>query len=158
MKAKTVYKAFWYESEVRWESSRRGKICSSGKPEVKISSPPEFKGEAGIWTPEDLFLSSVNACTMSTFLAYAQHKNLPLVAYESEAEGLVERVEGKYRFTKIVLNPHIDVESEEAIPQAREILDNAHRDCLITNSTTAEVEIFPQIRVPVGMTVASVAA
>lgn len=158
MKPKTKYRAFWYESEVRWESNRTGKICSTGKPEVKISSPPAFRGEAGIWTPEDLFVASVNACTMTTFLAYARHKSLPLVVYESDAEGLIERVDGKFRFTKIVLNPHIEVKSEEAIPQARAILEDAHRDCFLTNSTTAEVEMFPRIRVSAGMPVESAAA
>lgn len=158
MKAKTTYKTFWYESEVRWEANRRGKICSTDKPEVKISSPPAFKGEAGMWTPEDLFVASVNACTMTTFLAYAHHKNLPLVGYESDAEGLLEHVEGKYRFTKIVLHPHIEVKSEDAIPQARQILEDAHKDCLITNSTTAEVELFPLIRASTAVPVASAAA
>ena len=158
MKPKTIYKAFWYESEVRWESGRRGRICSAGKPEVQISSPPAFRGEAGIWTPEDLFVASVNACTMTTFLAYAQHNNLPLVVYESDAEGLLEQVEGKFRFTKIVLHPHVEVKSEEAIPLARHILDDAHKDCLITNSTTAEVEMFPQIRASAVTPVESVAA
>jgi organic hydroperoxide reductase OsmC/OhrA len=146
MNAKKSYKAYWYKSEVQWEASRRGKICSAQKPELKISSPPEFKGEAGFWTPEDLFVASVNACTMMTFLAYAHHKNLPLVGYESEAEGLLEYVDGKYRFTKVVLRPHIELGSEDALEQARQILEDAHKGCFVTNSTTAEVELFPLIR------------
>lgn len=147
MEIKKTHKVFRYESEVRWESSRRGKICSSGKPELKISSPPEFKGEAGFWTPEDMFVASVNACTMTTFVAYAQHKNVQLVGYESEAEGVLENVEGKYRITKVTLHPHVMLKSEEDVRQAREILEDAHRACFITNSTTAEVELFPQFRV-----------
>ncbi len=143
---KSSHKTFWYECDVRWESNRKGHICSAGKPQISISSPPEFKGEAGIWTPEDLFVAALNACTMTTFLAYAQHKNLPLVAYESDARGEVEYLDGKFRFTKITIKPHIEVQSEEAISQARQTLDDAHRNCMIANSTTAEVEIIPQIR------------
>jgi organic hydroperoxide reductase OsmC/OhrA len=147
MSAKKTYRAYWYKSEIQWEASRRGRLCSAGKPELEISSPPEFKGEAGIWTPEDLFVASVNACTMMTFLAYAHHKNLALMGYESEAEGLLEYVDGKYRFTKVVLRPHIEVESEDAVQQARQILEDAHKGCFVTNSTTAEVELFPLIRI-----------
>jgi len=147
MEPKKTYKVFRYESEVRWESGRSGKMCSYGKPELRISSPPEFKGEAGFWTPEDLFVASVNACTMTTFLAYAQHRNLPLERYESEAEGVLENVEGNYRFTKITLHPHVELKSQEAVTLAREILEDAHKNCLITNSTTAKVEVFPQFRV-----------
>jgi organic hydroperoxide reductase OsmC/OhrA len=146
METKKVYKVFRYGSEVRWEARRRGRACSSGKPELEISSPPEFKGDPGFWTPEDMFVASVNACTMMTFLAYAQHKGLELAEYESEAEGVLENVEGKYRFTEITVRPHVVVKSAEALPQAREILDSAHRDCLVTNSTTAVVKIFPELR------------
>lgn len=158
MEAKKTYKVFRYENEIRWESGRRGKLCSSGKPEVTFSSPPEFKGEPGLWTPEDLFVASVNMCTMTTFLAYAQHKNLPLAGYESEAEGVLEYVEGKYRFTKITLHPHVELKSEEAVTPAREILDDAHKNCLIANSTTAKVEVFPQFRVSLAAPTGSVRA
>ena len=146
METKKAYKVFRYGSEVRWEARRRGRACSSGKAELEISSPPEFKGDPGFWTPEDLFVASVNACTMMTFLAYAQHKGLELVEYESEAEGVLENVEGKYRFTEVTVRPHVVVKSAEAVSQAREILASAHRDCLVTNSTTAEVKIFPEVR------------
>jgi organic hydroperoxide reductase OsmC/OhrA len=145
METKKTYKVFRYGSEVRWEAGRRGEACSSGKPGLKISSPPEFKGDPGFWTPEDLFIASVNACTMMTFLAYAQHKGLELAQYESEAEGVLENVEGKYRFTEVTVRPHVIVKSADAVNQAREILDSAHRNCLVSNSTTAEVKMFPQI-------------
>lgn len=147
MEPKAIYKTFWYETEVRWESNRKGQVSSMGMPGITISSPPEFKGEAGIWTPEHLFVTSVNACTMTTFLAYAQHRNLPLVSYESDAKGMAERIDGKYRFTKIELYPHIEVHSQEAVLQARQILDNAHRDCMISNSTNVEVKIVPRIQI-----------
>jgi len=146
MEVKKAYKVFRYGSEVRWRASRRGSVCASGKPELEISSPPEFKGDPGFWTPEDLFVASVNACIMMTFLAYAQHKGLELAEYESEAEGVLENVEGKYRFTEITVRPHVVVKSGEAVSLAREIMDSAHRNCLVTNSTTAEVKIFPEVR------------
>lgn len=64
-----TYKVFRFESGVYWKSGRKGILCSSGKPDVEITSPPEFKGEAGRWTPEDMLVASVNACTLMTFLA-----------------------------------------------------------------------------------------
>lgn len=146
METKKVYKVFRYGSEVCWGAGRRGRVCSSGKPEFEISSPPEFKGDPGFWTPEDLFVAAINACIMMTFLAYAQHKGLELAEYESEAEGVLENVEGKLRFTEITVRPHVVVKSGEAVSLAREIMDTAHRNCFVTNSTTAEVKIFPEVR------------
>lgn len=147
METKKAYKVFRYENEVSWESARRGTISSAGKPDVAVSSPPEFKGEPGRWTPEDLFLSSVNLCTMLTFVAYAQHRGLNLASYESDAEGTLENVDGKYRFTEIVLHPHVRVKSQEEVERARELLESAHRDCFVANSISAPVKVFPDIRV-----------
>ena len=147
MEIKKAYKVFRYASEARWRSDRRGKVCSSSKPDVEISSPPDFKGEAGFWTPEDLFVASVNSCIMMTFVAYAKHKALEFMTYESEAEGLLESVDGKYRFTEIVLHPHVSVKSPEDLERAREILDQAHKSCFVSNSITGTVRVFPDIRV-----------
>ena len=146
MEGKKAYKVFRFESEVRWNADRRGVTCSAGKPDLEVSSPPEFKGEAGFWTPEDMFVASVNACTLMTFAAFAQHKGLSIASYESDAEGVLEFQEGSYRFTEVILHPHITVKSQDDVDKAREIIESAHQKCLITNSITAQVKIFPDIR------------
>ena len=147
MEIKKAYKVFRYQNDVRWGSDRRGKICSSGKPDIEISSPPEFKGEAGFWTPEDMFIASVNTCTLMTFLAFARHKGLEFVSYASAAEGVLENVEGRYRFTEIVLHPHIVLRLNADIDRTRQILEDAHKSCLVSNSITTTVKIYPDIRV-----------
>jgi organic hydroperoxide reductase OsmC/OhrA len=146
MEPKKAYKVFRYENEVCWESARRGTISSAGKPDVAVASPPEFKGEAGRWTPEDLFLASVNLCTMLTFVAYAQHRGLDFAGYQSDAEGTLENVDGKYRFTEIVLHPHVRLKSAEDAGRARELLENAHRDCFVSNSVSTTIKVFPDFR------------
>ena len=147
MEPKRSYKVFRYESEVRWQSGRRAMICSSGKPDLTISSPPEFKGEAGLWAPEDMFVAAVNVCTLLTFVAFAQHKGLDFSGYESDAEGVLENVDGKYRFTEITLHPHVCIKRQEDIPLAEQILKDAHSNCFVTNSITTPVKVFPQFRV-----------
>src|SRR5581483_8695907 len=47
---------------------RLGQVHANGLPAVTFSTPPEFKGEAGFWTPEHLFVASAEACLMATFL------------------------------------------------------------------------------------------
>jgi organic hydroperoxide reductase OsmC/OhrA len=147
MEPKKAYKVFRYQTDVRWKSGRRAVISSAGKPDIEVSSPPEFKGEAGFWTPEDLFVASINMCTLMTFLAFAQHKGLELVAYESAAEGVLENVEGKYRFTEVILHPHLTVKSQADVERARELLDSAHKGCLVSNSITSAVKVFPEIHI-----------
>jgi peroxiredoxin-like protein len=147
MEVKKAYKVFRYQNEVHWKSGRRGVVGSSGKPDLEVSSPPEFKGEAGLWTPEDMFVAAINACTLLSFLAFAQQKGLEFVSYESEAEGTLEAIEGKYRFTEIALHPHVALKSQEDVESARKILESAHAHCFISNSTSASVKLFPQFRV-----------
>ena len=95
MEPKKAYKVFRYQTNVLWKSGRRAVISSAGKPAIEVSSPPEFKGEAGFWTPEDMFVASINLCTLMTFVAFAQRQELDFVSYESAAEGVIENVEGK---------------------------------------------------------------
>ena len=139
------YKSFTYNTNVQWTSDRQGVLNSDGKPEIAISSPPEFKGIAGVWTPEDFFVAAVDMCQMTTFLSFGMRKNIPLKSYKSFAEGLLEFADGKYRFTKIVLKPEITVEQSWTKEQIEELVHQAHDNCLIGNSITAEVVVEPII-------------
>ncbi|MBZ5513395.1 MAG: OsmC family protein [Acidobacteriia bacterium] len=147
MEPKKTYKTFRYLTGVAWKSGRRAVVSSDGRPDIEVSSPPEFKGDAGFWTPEDMFVASVDLCTLMTFLAFAQRKELDFASYESTAEGVLEFVEGKYRFTEIILRPHLVLKSESDTERARQILDDAHKGCLVSNSITAAVKMLPEIRI-----------
>ena len=145
-KPKIKYKTFTYHTDLNWTGNRSGTLQSKGKPEFRISSPPEFKGEEGVWTPEDLFVASVDICTMTTFMAFAEHKNIPIVSYNTHAEGLLEFIDGQYQFTKIILRPTILVQTSDAIEQTRQTLKDAHKSCLISNSIKSEVTVDPKIQ------------
>jgi peroxiredoxin-like protein len=146
VQAKTAYKSFRYKNSLGWNGDRRGKISASGKPEVDIGSPPEFKGEPGVWSPEELLVASLNACLMLTFVSMAQSKKLEFVSYESEAEGLLENIDGKYRITKISVNPSLTLKSEPDVEVARTIMNKVEENCFISNSITSGVELTPQFR------------
>jgi organic hydroperoxide reductase OsmC/OhrA len=141
------YKTFRYNTGLQWLADKSGELSSDGKPSFRVSSPPEFKGEAGVWTPEDLFVAAVDICMMTTFLAFAQRRQLPIVSYTSKAEGILEFVDGGYRFTNVKLQPAIVVASEGALEQVRQTLHDAHESCLIANSIGAEVTVDATITV-----------
>jgi len=144
-KAKKKYKTFQFHNKLKWTGNRVATLQAEDKPDLTVSSPPEFKGEADKWSPEDLFVGAVNICTMTTFLAFANHKDLPLDGYESGGEGLLERVESGYEFTKVTLRPKIVVAGEEHIESAKQILHDAHEKCLVSNSIKGEVVLEPEI-------------
>lgn len=140
------HKSFTYQNNVRWLGTRAAILSGDGKPHLRLASPPEFKGEANVWTPEDLFVAAVNMCTLTTFASFAQRLGLPIDEYTSEAEGTLEFSEGRYRFTKIVLRPTIVVADGAALNRTALVLEDAHRACLVANSITAEVVIEPDIQ------------
>lgn len=137
------HKSFTFHTRLSWHEERRGQLHAANKPTVVVGSPPEFKGDPRDWSPEELFVGAVETCTMTTFVAFATRKHLPLVAYSSEAEGTLEFEDENYRFTRIVIRPTVRVETVEAVDQARQILRDAHHACMIGNSIRAEVLLEP---------------
>jgi peroxiredoxin-like protein len=132
-------KEYLYQTVVKWTEQRKGIISCAGKPDIQVATPPEFKGHEGIWSPEDLFVASVNVCVMSTFLAFAERTGLAFSAYESSAEGRLELVGGKFQFTTITIRPSITLKSGDDADKAKELIEKAEANCLISNSIKAMV-------------------
>src|SRR6266849_4234770 len=139
MESSSAYKSFRYRADTTWSSTRRGTLSASGKPNIDVGSPPEFKGEPDIWAPEELLVGSVNTCMMLTFLTLAQAKGLAPVRYKSEAEGLLENVEGKYRITEVMVRPRISLKDKTELERAREIMETVKAQCFISNSINSKV-------------------
>jgi organic hydroperoxide reductase OsmC/OhrA len=140
------YKSFHYSNNLVWDAARRGRTSAPGKPDIAIGSPPEFKGEAGVWAPEEMLVAALNACMMLTFVAFAQGKKLEFVGYESAAEGLLENVDGKYRIVEVSVRPIVVLSSEADIAAARTIMAEVKANCFISNSITADVKLDPQFK------------
>lgn len=149
LESKVRYKTFTYRTRIEWLGSRAGRLQSGDKPAFRVSSPPEFKGEASVWTPEDLFVASVNACLMTTFVAFAQRQSLLVLSYASEADGDLEFADGSYRFARVTLRPTVVVREPAAIAVAEKTLEDAHRSCLISNSIRAVVSVEAIVRAEV---------
>ena len=140
-------KKFTYETTVTWKEEKKGFLCSFGKETIKISTPPEFQGHEGMWTPEDLFVASVNVCIKTTFLYYAEKNNFEFLSYESKAEGVLERIDDQFLFSEIKVIPKIAVKSNTQIQKAKELIALAEKNCLISNSIKSKVEVIPEIKV-----------
>ena len=138
-------KRYLYRTAVRWSEQKKGVISSAGKPDVQVATPPEFKGHEGIWSPEDLLITSVNVCVMSTFLAFAERAGLAFTGYESDAEGTLELVDGKFQVTTIVLKPRITVVAGGDLGKAKELILKAEANCLVSNSIKSRVTVEPDI-------------
>ena len=140
-------KKYVFKTELRWSGFKRGSLSSPGKPNIGIATPPEFNGEGGYWSPEELLLSAVDSCIMTTFLHYAERKKVDFGTYESETEGILERIDNQFMFSKIIVKPEISVKSEDQIDKVKQLMIFAEKNCFISNSIKSEVEVMPEIKV-----------
>jgi len=126
---------------------RRGYLRSSADlPVLEVSSPAEFQGQPHTWTPEHLFVASVNSCFMSTFIAIAELSKLEIVSFTSTAVGKLEKRERSgFWITEITLKPKLVIKNEREAERALRILEKAEKKCLITNSILSEVSLEPQV-------------
>lgn len=137
----------FYEVDINWKSGRRGGMSSPAlEEEIDVATPPEFPGgEAGIWSPEHLFVASVSSCLMTTFLAIAEHSKLNFTHFSVGAKGKLEKVEGRYMISEITLTPEVRLEQEKDREKAERILQKAEKGCLISNSVTTRISMETRI-------------
>ena len=137
---------YFYSTEVEWTGERHGDLTAPVRPKLEIDAPPEFKGHEGVWTPEHLFVASVNTCFMTTFLAIAENSKLDVVSFKADAKGKLEKLDGAgFIMTEITLRPKLVVGKSRDIERASRILEKAEKHCLISNSIKTETKLEPEI-------------
>jgi organic hydroperoxide reductase OsmC/OhrA len=142
-------KSFTYRTGSEWIGRRTAGLESRGKPSLRISSPPEFRGEVNVWTPEDLFVASLETCFLMTFAGLIERRHLAVEAYYSMSEGLLEYGDDGYRFTKVTIRPTVIVTNMTVVPPVMEALSDAKRTCLIARSVNTEIVLEPDVEASV---------
>ena len=61
------------------------------------------------------------------------------------AEGILDKKEGKFAMTEIVLRPVVTISNEEDREKAEKIMIKAERACLISNSITSEIHLETEV-------------
>ena len=114
---------------------------------IAFSAPPEFQGEPGQWTPEQLFVASVASCFISTFSGMADYSKLEFRSLNVEAEGVIEKQEGGWRFTRVVVRPRLKIAQAPDAERANRLLQKAEKACLVARSLACPVALEPAVEV-----------
>ncbi len=140
---------YHYEVKVNWEADRKGSMSSPVlNTTIEVATPPEFpKGMPGIWSPEHLLVAAVNSCLMTTFLAIAENFKFDFIHFESNADGTLEKVDGKLMMSEVVLSPVLTIAPDADKEKALRILEKSEAACLISNSVKAKIVFKPQIKI-----------
>jgi organic hydroperoxide reductase OsmC/OhrA len=134
-------RVFTYQADVVWESGRRATASSGGREPLTMAPPADFPGgDEASWSPEHLFLASIQACTMLSFLGHCDVRGVGVRTYRSSGHGEVTlRDDGRYAFRRIAMTVMARVDAD-AVEDARALTAAAERDCFISASTTAAVD------------------
>ena len=137
---------YFYDTTIVWEGERIGTLSSPTLDSFKVATPPEFpKGVPNTWSPEHLFVASVNVCLMTTFVAVAENSKLEIISYSSEAKGKMEKVDGKFMISEIELNPLIKIKFVKDKERAERILYKSEIICPVSNSLKTKIFLNPKI-------------
>jgi organic hydroperoxide reductase OsmC/OhrA len=136
-----------YHVAAEWEGDRKGAVLAKDiHPAIHFSAPPEFKGQAGLWTPEHFLLASVASCFIVTFYAIAAASKMEFVSLHVGVDGKLGKVEGKLRFTEVRLRPTLMTVYNTESERGERILEKAHEGCLIAHSLACPVLMEPLVR------------
>jgi peroxiredoxin-like protein len=136
-----------YLVTAKWEAGRKGVVSAEGvDPSIRFSSPPEFKGESGFWTPEHFLVAAVASCYVVTFYAIADISKLDFLGLELSIEGKLGKLDGKLRFTEIVMRPILTIVREEDRQRANRLLEKAEQGCLVARSLSCPVTTDTLVR------------
>lgn len=112
-------------------------LDSPSLPTLASTSPPEFDGPCGHWSPETLLTAAVADCLVLTFRALARAAQFEWLALECRVEGTLDRSHGAACFTEFRTHARLRVPAGASTQEAQRLLERAERSCLVTNSLRA---------------------
>ena len=137
---------YYYETEIEWKGDKDLKLGGGKLPAINAGAAPEFKGREENWSPEHLFVASLNSCYTLTLLAIAEFSKIKLVSLSSMAKGKLEKIPGSsYQITEIVVKPRVVLASANDLARMPRILEKAKENCFVSNSIKSKIIIEPEV-------------
>ncbi|HEU4639999.1 MAG TPA: OsmC family protein, partial [Candidatus Binatia bacterium] len=119
-------KTYFYETEAEWTGAKDLKLSGAKQPAIAAGAPPEFQGREENWSPEHLFVASLNSCYVLTLIAIAEFSKVALVSCSSTAKGKLEKLQGSgYQISEIVVKPKVVLASAGDLSRMPRILAKA---------------------------------
>ena len=111
----------------------------AGAPGLTVNAPAQFGGPGDAWSPETLFLAAVANCFVLTFRAVSQASRLEWKNLDCRAVGVLDKQDGKMRFTEVQLTEEFALAEREEEDKALRMIQKAEENCLVSNSLAVPV-------------------
>ena len=131
---------YTYKVSLEKAENEKGILSIPQKPPLEVSTPPEFKGVPGVWTPEDLLVASVESCLMTTLFYFLRRKKIPPSAYESKAVGILDKTPKGLRFTSMTIDATLELpENHGDETMGEELANLTEKHCLVSQSVSCPI-------------------
>jgi organic hydroperoxide reductase OsmC/OhrA len=128
--------------------SREHVVRIAGKPDLRGTADPLFRGDPTLHNPEDLLLAALSQCHLLTYLALCARARISVVSYRDHAEGtLLLTKDGGGHFTEVVLRPEVAVADAHMLAKARHFHREVHKYCFIARSMNFPVRCEAVVRI-----------
>jgi organic hydroperoxide reductase OsmC/OhrA len=132
----------FFGTKVQWESEEKGWIISNGPVPIETAS---YKNHPGLWSPENLFVASVNISFMQCFLEACNNAGIPVLFYDCNATGLCEILHDKKVISEIFLEPQIIILNGADLTLVLKCIEHAEKNNIISNSMRARITVQSKI-------------
>lgn len=120
-------------------------LSAEGMRVIESAPPKEFGGPGNQWSPEGLLTASVADCFVLNFRAIAAASKFAWTNLGARTEGVLDRVEGKMRFTRFHTHAKLQLPPGADVGRAQKLLEKAESTCLVANSLSAERHLTMEV-------------
>ena len=114
------------------------KLRTAELPEIESTPPKEFGGSGTRWSPEGLFTAAIADCIVLNFQAIAANSKFSWTGLEGTTSAVLDRVEGKMRFTRFDTHITLVIPTGADPARARLLLERAEATCPLSNTLNCE--------------------
>ncbi|MFC3560330.1 OsmC family protein [Pedobacter jamesrossensis] len=141
----------FYEVDLKWDCQLNGTLTPPViSHQIKVDAYAEITKGIKIkekWTPEHLFVAAVNSCLMSTFLLVAENSKFQFISFDCNAVGEIEKIDGKFVVTAIVLKPTLIISINQNKTKAKRVLEMSEKACAIANPIQTKITLEPMVMI-----------
>ncbi len=137
-----VYK---YGVFVEWDGLTGGE-ARTNQHRLSFDMPKEFKGLGRSFCPDELLLSAVGGCLLTTFLHFKERFKLPLRKFRVDVRGEVKLMDEGYRITKVEAKIEASAPEDE-VERVKKFIELAKEYCHITRSLERCIAITVDVMV-----------
>lgn len=133
-----------YHLELTFTAEKSGKLTPTGLSSQLFTTAPAFGGDPTLWSSKEYLLGALASCFALTFRALIAKVGIPVEIVRFPIEGiLTDEGGGLSSFTRFIVRPELKAPVEHQA-KAEELLEKAHKYCLISRSLKGDITIDPQ--------------